>query len=232
MKINTQSIILSLVAASTVIAAPAPIQKRNWVVDKLKPLFSEAVKTLSCTACVAALIGVKEVSLLNKNWVLSAGRELCPALAKQAPEVCDGMVELYGNALIESVIKADISSGDGKLICHSLGSLCPAPAVTSGTLTFPKPKPAKPVAPTASGQLIDVLHLSDWHVDELYAPGSEAVCGKPTCCRKFTDSPTTPQRAASSWGDYGCDTPVKLTQDLLKYIPKVANVSFAVMTGD
>ncbi|KAF9362054.1 Sphingomyelin phosphodiesterase [Mortierella sp. NVP85] len=230
MKINT--IILSLVAASTVIAAPAPVQlEKRSVLDKLGPLITDAVKTLGCGACVTALSAVKATSMINRNWVLDAGRSLCPTLAKQNPEVCNGMVDLYGQAILDSVQRADISE-DGKTICYALGSLCPAPAITSGTLRFPKAKPANAVAPAPSGQQVDVLHLSDWHVDELYTPGSEGDCGRPTCCRKYSDSPATPKRAAASWGDYGCDTPVKLTQDLLKYIPTVAKINFSIMTGD
>ena len=73
---------------------------------------------------------------------------------------------------------------------------------------------------------------NSWHVDDKYVAGSEANCGKPLCCRKYADSPLTPTRAAASWGDYNCDSPVKLGQDLLKYVPQVANVSFTILTGD
>ncbi|KAG0344058.1 hypothetical protein BGZ54_005979, partial [Gamsiella multidivaricata] len=71
-----------------------------------------------------------------------------------------------------------------------------------------------------------------WHVDNEYVPGAEGDCNRPLCCRKYADSPATPKRAASTWGDYKCDSPVKLGQDLLKYVPKVANVSFTILTGD
>ncbi|KAI1321165.1 hypothetical protein EDD11_007731 [Mortierella claussenii] len=232
MKISISTLILSLTAASAIHAVPTRLEKRDWVADKLKPLFTKAVKSLECGACVAALVGAKDVAILNKSWVISAAKELCPTLAKQPADVCNGMLDLYGPSLIDSVLKANILSGDGKLICYALGSICPAPAVTSGTLTFPKPRPANPLAPTHSGELVDVAHLSDWHVDELYVPGSESECGKPTCCRKFADSSLNLTRAAATWGDYNCDTPVKLTQDLLKTIPKVAHPTFVIMTGD
>jgi sphingomyelin phosphodiesterase len=52
------------------------------------------------------------------------------------------------------------------------------------------------------------------------------------CCRKYADSPLTPKRAAATWGDYKCDSPIKLGQDLLKHVPKVANPNFTILTGD
>ena len=73
---------------------------------------------------------------------------------------------------------------------------------------------------------------NSWHVDDKYEPGAEADCNRPLCCRKYADSPLTPKRKASSWGDYKCDSPVKLGVDLLKFVPKVANVSFSILTGD
>ncbi|KAF9399088.1 hypothetical protein BGX21_006794 [Mortierella sp. AD011] len=232
MRISTSSIIISFVTASTVFAAPVQLEKRNWVLDKLEPLITKAVQSLECGACVTAIVGVKDVALLNKNWVLDAGRHLCPTVLKKSADLCNGLIDHYGDIVLDSVVKANILGGDGKLMCHSIGGLCPAPSVSSGTLKFPKRRPANPVAPAPSGQLVDVLHLSDWHVDEEYVPGAEAACDMPLCCRKYDDSPLTPTRAASSWGDYNCDSPVKLTQDLMSQVVKVANLSFAIMTGD
>ncbi|KAG0243740.1 Metallo-dependent phosphatase-like protein [Mortierella sp. GBAus27b] len=233
MKINASSLILSLVVAGTVVAAPAPsLEKRNFLTDKLEPLVTEAFKTLSCGACVTALKGIRDLAVINKGWAISSGRKLCPKVSKNPAEVCDGMADLYGEDVIDALMKADLHGTDGKVICYALGSVCPAPDVTSGTLSFPKPRPSNAAAPSPSGQQVDVLHLSDWHVDDLYTPGSDGVCDRPTCCRKYSESLATPTRAAATWGDYGCDTPVKLTKDLLKYIPNVTKASFAIMTGD
>ncbi|KAF9917474.1 hypothetical protein BX616_000874, partial [Lobosporangium transversale] len=71
-----------------------------------------------------------------------------------------------------------------------------------------------------------------WHVDNEYVVGAEGDCDRPLCCRKFVDSPLTPKRPASSWGDYKCDSPVKLGQDLLKFVPNVAQINFTILTGD
>jgi sphingomyelin phosphodiesterase len=110
MRIRTSAVILSLALATTsVLALPAPavpvvssssssilaaspehlthLQKRNWVTDKLKELLQEALNSLECTACEAALVGVKDVAYLNKSWVLSALNEICPSLSKEPADV-------------------------------------------------------------------------------------------------------------------------------------------------
>ena len=90
MRVHFPSVVLSLAIASTVYAAPAPhvqLEKRGWVTDKLKELFTKAINTLECGACVAALIGAKDIAFLNKNWVLDAVNELCPSLAKMPKDV-------------------------------------------------------------------------------------------------------------------------------------------------
>ncbi|KAF9952773.1 hypothetical protein BGZ72_005926 [Mortierella alpina] len=235
MRVNFPTIVLSLAIASAVYAAPAPhvqLEKRNWATDKLKELFTKALNTLECGACVAALIGAKDIAFLNKNWVLDAVNELCPSIAKMPKDVCSGLVYSQGPVMLDSLLAASLTSGDGKAICFHVLGACPAPAIGSGTLTFPKPKPANPVVPAPSGTQVDIVHLSDWHVDMEYTVGSEGACNRPLCCRKYADSPLTPTRAASSWGDYNCDSPVKLGQDMLKYIPTVAKPSFAILTGD
>ncbi|KAF9934771.1 hypothetical protein FBU30_000065 [Linnemannia zychae] len=254
MHIGFSSIILSLALASSTVVYAAPatpvipvaaspilasvpshlnhLQKRNWVADKLKELIQEAIQTLECGACVAALVGVKDVAYLNKNWVLSALIDICPSISKEPADVCTGLINSQGPVILDSLLKADLTTGDGKEICFQVLGVCPSPAVSSGNVHFPKPRPTNPTVRAASGTLTDVLHLSDWHVDEQYTPGSEAQCNRPLCCRKYSDSPISPNRTASSWGDYNCDSPVKLGQDLLKYVPTIAKPSFAILTGD
>ena len=46
----------------------------------------------------------------------------------------------------------------------------------------PKPTSAN-VAPPPSEETINVLHLSDWHLDPRYDIGSEADCSQYLCCR-------------------------------------------------
>lgn len=49
MRITIPTVILSLVAATSVYAAPAApvhMDKRDWVMDQLKPVFEKALKTL------------------------------------------------------------------------------------------------------------------------------------------------------------------------------------------
>lgn len=79
------TVILTLAVASAVYAAPtAPVtpaasahhlEKRGWLLDKMKEAFAKAVKSLECGACVSALVVAKDVSYLNKNWVLDAGKD-------------------------------------------------------------------------------------------------------------------------------------------------------------
>ncbi|KAF9913654.1 hypothetical protein BX616_009764, partial [Lobosporangium transversale] len=156
MKINVSTIILSLAAASSIYAAPvapAHLEKRGVVLDKLKELFAKAIKSLECGACVAALVGAKDVAFLNKNWVLDAAEGIC-AEFKIMPK------DVVRPVLVDAVMQASLLSGDGKYICHQVLGACPAQGITSGTLTFPKPKPANAAPPAPNGVLVDVLHLS------------------------------------------------------------------------
>ncbi|KAI1321164.1 hypothetical protein EDD11_007730 [Mortierella claussenii] len=235
MKFSIPTVILSLAVASSVYAAPAPVhqvEKRGVVLDKLKDLFTKAIKSLECGACVAALVGAKDVAYLNKNWVLDATAALCNDFKVMPKDVCTGLVYSQGPVIVDAILQANLLSGDGKYMCHQVLGACPAQGITSGRLTFPKSKPVNAAAPAHSGTQVDVLHLSDWHVDNEYVVGAEGDCNRPLCCRKYVDSPLTPKRSASSWGDYKCDSPVKLGQDLLKFVPKVANIQFSILTGD
>lgn len=59
-------------------------------------------------------------------------------------------------------MQASLLSGDGKQICFQVLGACPPTGISSGTIPFPKVKPVNAVAPTHSGNLVDVLHLSEY----------------------------------------------------------------------
>lgn len=65
---------------------------------------------------------------------------------------------------------------------------------------------------------LKVLHLTDVHVDPQYAPGGNADCDEPVCCRKSQGEPKEPSGAAGYWGDYrDCDSPMHAFKDLIKH---------------
>ena len=90
-------------------------------------------------------------------------------------------------------------------LCENFFNMCPTPATLPLSLTgwFAKPKPSPlPPPKTPSGKRLNVLHLSDFHLDpsELdyclrhlvsfgsifllgYATGAEANCTTGLCCR-------------------------------------------------
>lgn len=104
------------------------------------------------------------------------------------------------------------------------------------------PKPASAnVAPPSSGQTINVLHLSDWHIDPRYDIGSEANCSQYLCCRvqsTNTKLHTTSANAsvpASRFGYLYCDSPADLALSAFDTMPQFFNlssISFAIFTGD
>ena len=90
MRISASAVILSLVAATSVFAAPTPVpaylDKRS-VTSHLQALLAKALKSLECDACVAALTGVKDVAYLNKSWALDAANSLCTDLKLEDADV-------------------------------------------------------------------------------------------------------------------------------------------------
>ncbi|KAF9586166.1 hypothetical protein BGW38_009063 [Lunasporangiospora selenospora] len=112
---------------------------------------------------------------------------------------------------------------------------CAVPLHQPKPIAFPKPKPANARQPAPSGEKIQVLHFSDWHVDPHYKPGTEAKCSHNICCRDYGrwNDPGPIQKPASKWGEGKCDTPIELGVSALEAIPQfVKNASFGLFTGD
>jgi hypothetical protein len=54
-----------------------------------------------------------------------------------------------------------------------------------------------------------MIHMSDPHIDDEYAPGTLNICDSYMCCREYWGYPTDPKLQAGAWGGYQCDIPVQ-----------------------
>ncbi|MDI1492515.1 MAG: hypothetical protein OHK93_003729 [Ramalina farinacea] len=104
----------------------------------------------------------------------------------------------------------------------------------------PKPPKASTV-PNLSGKTIDVLHISDWHLDPRYDIGSEANCTKYLCCRpdaintNLNTGVSNASVPASRYGYLYCDSPPDLALsafDSMSQFFDPAKLSFSIFTGD
>ena len=104
----------------------------------------------------------------------------------------------------------------------------------------PKP-PAASVVPKPSGKTINVLHLSDWHLDPRYDIGSEANCSQYLCCRPYSTNTklhtgvSNASVPASRFGYLYCDSPPDLALSSFKSMASffdVDDISFTIFTGD
>ena len=134
-------------------------------------------------------------------------------------------------------------TGDYQAWCFYNFDTCPIPPtieIDESKYFSPKP-PSASVVPEPSGKNIDVLHISDWHLDPRYDIGSEANCSQYLCCRPYstnTKLDTAVNNAsvpASRFGYLYCDTPPDLALSSFKsmrqfFNPK--NLAFTIFTGD
>ncbi|CAJ0928189.1 unnamed protein product, partial [Mesorhabditis belari] len=119
----------------------------------------------------------------------------------------------------------------------------------AGNWSVPLPgvqPPYKPPADIPTGKpVLNVLHLTDVHVDMYYQVGSEAKCGEPLCCRGDNNTneitagagATTPKplnMSAGYWGTIAdCDIPYWTYTNMLDHIAaNHKNIDYVLVTGD
>ncbi len=139
--------------------------------------------------------------------------------------------------------KMSNDTGDFSTYCHYQWSVCPEPplvGIDERQYFSPKADSANKV-PGPSGNTINVLHLSDWHLDPRFDIGSEANCTSHLCCRPGAtnnDLDTTaldPSLPASRFGALLCDSPPDLALSAFTSMPQffdMSNISFSIFTGD
>ena len=120
------------------------------------------------------------------------------------------------------------------LFCLTIFGLCQWPAIEAYTVEMS----AKPDAtrPSPSGESpIQIVHISDIHVDLSYETGASYNCTKNICCRPYTtaDEPGNTDYPAGEYGEHTCDSPLTLEESLYAAIESlVPNRTFTIFTGD
>ncbi|KAI9259430.1 Metallo-dependent phosphatase-like protein [Phascolomyces articulosus] len=198
-------------------------------------LQSEA-QAMSCAKCISLLQMVKNLAYMSEGMFMATGVRICRRLSQVDTDVCIGVVKEQAPVFRKVIKTMTVSGREGHLLCASVLNSCPYPDIEPHNITFPKAKPdplPEVYNKKASGRTFSVLHLSDWHVDPEYEPGTEAFCSKPLCCRPAYTDFTNITKPASIWGEYSCDTPITLLESMLQFIPQVApELSFGILTGD
>ena len=80
---------------------------------------------------------------------------------------------------------------------------------------------------------LNILHLTDIHLDLHYTEKASIYCEYNICCHEEHGFPQTPSAQAKPFGSIKCDTPEKLFQATLQYIQNLnADIDVIVTTGD
>jgi sphingomyelin phosphodiesterase len=122
-------------------------------------------------------------------------------------------------------------------ICTQLGFCAvDTPALADDDTSMPQltnfrralpPRP-KQIAPKRRVKDLNVLHVTDIHLDPDYVVGSNARCGEPICCRA-DDGPVL--EAAGFWGNHACDLNDAMFESFLKQLSTL-KPDVILWTGD
>jgi sphingomyelin phosphodiesterase len=164
---------------------------------------------------------ITEVCILSKvNITHGCVEPNINMMQAEDADVCQGTISAEGPILANDLRGLSVGSHTSQLFCGTIFGLCPVPAVTPNTIQFPQPKPNKSRPPPSGKTPIQVVHVSDTHVDLSYETGASWNCTKPICCRPYTsaEAPGNNAYPAGPYGEHTCDPPLSLEQSMINAI--------------
>lgn len=189
-----------------------------------------------CELCKLAIEGSRWILTLDaiETFVDKFSVYFCTVFKIEDTHVCQDVISEYTDLFMYIAANQVL---EPNYACGMLG-FCPKPATSSWNVTFTSPAPPiKPYPQVATnGTRIYMLHFSDAHIDPLYTPGLDTNCGEPICCRPPNSPGKNASTSAGPWGDYNCDAPKALWENMLAFIKEkvhpVTPLKYAIFTGD
>lgn len=205
---------------------------RNQAQDDIADVFD----CILCQSVVTDLLNLRKISLRNQKQLRNLAIELCTDFEIQSEEVCTGVIDL--NVPIITHIIDNRKELTFDVICGVI--ISDKDCVSS----FNKNKQNFEVQISNSSNLLveskkahqslkqsvplNIVHITDIHVDFKYVNKAFADCEEPLCCHEIdSENEEDPKAQAGNWGDYrSCDTPWLAVVDAFKQIKKQHPVSY------
>lgn len=115
-----------------------------------------------------------------------------------------------------------IGTKTSELFCLTVFGLCPWPDVADYNVSMTdKPDTSRTIS---SGETpIQVVHISDIHVDLNYTTGASYDCTKNICCRVYEadDAVGVTDYPAGPYGNAACDSPLLLEESLYAAVKNI-----------
>ncbi|RDW63867.1 sphingomyelin phosphodiesterase [Coleophoma crateriformis] len=201
----------------------------------ISTILTDIEDAATCTACESLLVVLKALAHLGNDDFVDVITTVCVDLGVEDADVCEGAIGLEGPILAHDLRYMTIGTRTAQLFCLTVFGLCQWPDVEAYTVTMTD-KPADAARPAVSGQTpIQIVHLSDIHIDLSYETGASYNCTKNICCRPYTaaDAVGTTDYPAGEYGNVNCDAPVTLEESAYAAIESlVPNRAFTIFTGD
>ncbi|XP_025831872.1 sphingomyelin phosphodiesterase-like [Agrilus planipennis] len=158
---------------------------------------------------------------------------VCVNLRIEIKPVCDGIIDRLLDTILY-IIDND-KSLTGQWICsvvlQSYG--CSQPENKDWTITVDDGCSPKKLQMLSKSNTSKILHITDFHFDQHYSPGSNAECQYPICCSEDVGTPSDPLAEAGYWGDYrNCDTPRHTIVNALNHARENNKIDYVYFTGD
>lgn len=228
----TSTLTVNDVLGRSVAAYAHTAAKRDLVSD----ILTEIEDLAECSACQGLLVVLQALAHLGNDAFTDTIIEVCELLEIEDDDVCAGAIGLEGPILAHDLRNMDIPSKTSELFCLTIFGLCQWPDVDTSYAVTLSDKPANASRPAPSGGTpLQIVHISDIHVDRNYTTGASYNCTKNICCRPYDadDEPGVTDYPAGPYGNPACDSPVSLEESLYAAIEAlVPNRTFTIFTGD
>ncbi|KAH1020512.1 hypothetical protein HUJ04_010157 [Dendroctonus ponderosae] len=202
---------------------------------RLKYITPKKDADAGCKICENAVDGIIALRRSNatRDVMIDCLNHICVLFTSWGIKGCTGRVNIETDTILYIIDHRQDLTAARFCAIYFQNYGCEDPNADSWSIPLP-PVPTTRTQrkhQTGTGN-IQILQITDVHLDPLYSPGSNSKCSEPLCCESGT--PANAEDAAGYWGDYAvCDMPWHTIDNMMDQIKKNhEDIDIIYFTGD
>ncbi|XP_066145817.1 sphingomyelin phosphodiesterase-like [Euwallacea fornicatus] len=185
----------------------------------------------TCSLCsvVSNFLVIERKLGMSSTKIKAEVQEICESFDIESSRVCAGFIDLNADLILYIIDNTPDLEPTKFCDIFLQGFSCNFTNI-EWSVEIPEGQTPERPQPGDSSSTINILHISDVHLDPLYTPNKVKTCHEPLCCQNDQDDGVE-GNSCGYWAEYGNDVSENFVDEFIRFA-NTLDLDYVYFTGD